>query len=305
MAWLHLRCPSCGANLEGADERTVIECSYCGATHERARWQGPPTPTPTPNGASGSSPLLVTLSVVALVMISLGFYAWSMLGSPGVGTDRASLADAPEPSPSAPIVVPEAIPAGETEPPARTYGWRSGKVIVADVDDDGIDDVIGMITEGNQQIVRRVAISGSDGEFIWETEIAKATDVPAAHLSFDVEHRLVLMTVGTEVSAFELATGERRWTSHFSDKVAAEIIDGERLFVATKDERITGLQITDGTSLASDLVPSAAAFNLPRDWSMTQTPLSFRYTHAFRVRGSERRDRLLPDRRASVGRVPA
>jgi outer membrane protein assembly factor BamB len=151
--------------------------------------------------------------------------------------------------------------------------------------ESGIDDAIGLITEDKGQIVRRVAISGSDGAFIWETEVGKTSEVPAGYLSFDAEHRLLLMTMGTEISAFELSTGERRWTSHLSDMIEAQILDGEQLFVATKDRRITALQLTDGTSLASDLEPSDAAFNLPKDWSTTQTPLTFRYTQEFEFAG--------------------
>jgi hypothetical protein len=134
------QCPNCGAQLHPDEGARTVTCEFCGATSPLA------TPAPSrPAGERIDAPratggTTIPWSRVALVLVPVGAVAvWLALRK-----------DAPPPVPaaasSAPIVA--ATDASAAVPTRKATVWHVPP-IVADVNDDGVEDIVGQWDDDN------------------------------------------------------------------------------------------------------------------------------------------------------------
>jgi outer membrane protein assembly factor BamB len=265
MAIVKLVCQGCGANLDAFDNQSVMQCGYCGtvnqikkAVHEPPAKKPPPPvqqpapqlqpppavqvhvspQAPRPQHSSGGG-LRAFLLIMALLPLIAGG-AITFFAAQGTHEMFKGV---------------EAVPGfrgaggGTGAAKARSYSWRSERPFVADVNGDGVDDILGTIYEFDSQNLLLTAMSGSDWATLWETTIGKQSDISGRLLvRFEPQHQLLLLALGASLTAYDAKTGEPRWVTNLSDAVENIAIEGEQLWVATIDEGRHVVALADGSS---------------------------------------------------------
>lgn len=259
-----VRCPHCGASLQVDPRADSATCAYCGTT---SLLRGKPTAAPggapvivvRPGGGFGMVIFAVVVAVVVMAVLALTFT--SSRPSPPVAAVAVQEA--------APIQVAVAseppAPAIDDAPRREVERLETGRrPLLADVDGDGLDDVIALATlhEGARRWDAFVAFSGATGEQLWQVAVpedARGTFAAVAH------GRLLLLGGAGQVSAHDLATGQQQWSTALGDRGLrlCAATEPDAVLVPTADARVLQLDIKTGKQ--SPTKPSAACAPLPGD----------------------------------------
>ncbi|HVK78115.1 MAG TPA: PQQ-binding-like beta-propeller repeat protein [Kofleriaceae bacterium] len=234
MRAIQVRCPNCGASLAADADAAAVTCSYCG-TSSRIQTRSrvfqvprplPPAPDAAPrpvarqrvNGAVMAVPFLV----ISVAIASSVMYAGSKAGQ---GVIRQL---------------------GGGGPALR---WSGDVPVLADVDGDGADDLIGFsryVLDGDR--MHLAAISGATGALLWESpRLGTYTEVYQGVVAAAGD-RVLLATSAGALAGFDRATGQPRWEAQLGEKVA-HLCAGEpgTIVVGTADERWHTVALDSGS----------------------------------------------------------
>ena len=112
-------------------------------------------------------------------------------------------------------------PAIQAHEPARStpeppvVSWDSGTALITDVDGDGVDDVIGLISDSVKPSPSLAAFSGQDGRRLWETTLGADRTTTLALAGATIVRG---DTVGM-VYAYAVSTGAERWHQPAAERV--------------------------------------------------------------------------------------
>lgn len=246
---VQLKCPNCGATLQTAETALQMTCTYCGQVsriQQRSRvlqrLQPPVGPSNLPVVTRPASSTRWVIFAVAVVFA--GATAGSALFIGRQAVRRAKLAD--------------------TSVAASERGWSAswdGRPVIADVDGDGVEDLIGMTRYQQGDQAKLAAFSGVTGKLLWESPgLGKHTD--ATGLVAAAGDKVLRATSDGRVHAHERATGARAWALDLGEKTAAFCSgDAGAVIVATADQRAHRLELATG--VRSD----APALRIEDEWS--------------------------------------
>jgi len=282
MAIVKLVCQGCGANLDALDTHRVFQCGYCGTTNQITVASSPPAPTPapgppppiqfqppiqqfgpTPTHASSAGRGLSMFILISTLMplVIGGAIAYLSFSSSQELLDSVGFGGKPDPSQA------------QAKPTRTAYWWGSGRPFLADVNGDGVEDIIGATVVIESQTVVLTAISGADSSTLWEQPLGKQAAIPdKLLLRYEPSNRLVLVPTGTALTAYAIETGGRRWVTSFSDAIGEIVLDGDALWVATIDDKHSKVSLADGTISAAETKPSEAAVALLDDEGYSLIP---------------------------------
>ncbi|KIG17263.1 hypothetical protein DB30_03446 [Enhygromyxa salina] len=266
MAIVKLVCQGCGANLDATDDLRVLQCGYCGTTNQIKRTvhqqpAPPPQPplqqqqmyyAPPPNqvntvstggSGAGKAVLIIVLLVTFLPLVIGGIVAFTVFQSANEVFEQ----------------VKSGINTATAVANSRKYLWRNGRPFVADVNGDGVDDVIGTINEIGSQQLTLTAMSGSDWSTLWEVDLGRMSELPNPTLYYEPGSQLVLLGLGATLRAYDAKTGADRWLASLPDKLEALAINGDHLWVATIDDAASLITLVDGKLSPGQPKPPAGA----------------------------------------------
>ena len=229
----------------------VVTCQYCGARSLLDRGRGRTHVPQNTEGmlvvrvlpSSSSAPAVVALAGVLLAA--------------GIGVAvLLSVTASSKPSRSiSPGITPPSTPFS-TAP--RSY--FSDQPMVADVNDDGVPDVIGKsnIPAGDEWIA---AYDGRNGKELWRTaNLSKDAAGPEARRAV-VGDRLISVDSLGKAQAYDLRTGAPLWSAPLGEK-AERVCQGDALIVVqTVDEAKHGLEPATGKK--RELAKNAACASVP------------------------------------------
>lgn len=141
-------------------------------------------------------------------------------------------------------------------PPAGTLGARGaspswhGRPVLADVDGDGIVDIIGntrYVRDGDQ--IHVAAFSGTSGALLWESSAVGTHSNTLSSRLASVADRVLVSKDDGQIHAYTRATGAAVWTAALGDKVVAYCANAEAaqtVVVATLDGHAHQLDLRTG-----------------------------------------------------------
>lgn len=223
MRALIVTCPRCGANLPVTQPGPTVVCAYCGTEariQQRSRvWQVPqaPPPGPQPVARQRVSKLVYLWPVVMVVAVGAGLLAARRFQ--GLAEEQTRRA------------------AGVAK---DGMSWAGSAPVLADVDGDGVQDVIGLgryLFDGDQ--VELAAFAGVDGRRLWRTpRLGTFSQWAQARVAARGAVVTVAGADGTLIG-FDRATGAERWRLALGEKVELMCAGpgADELVVATADQR--------------------------------------------------------------------
>jgi len=128
------------------------------------------------------------------------------------------------------------------EPPALS--WNAGTPLVTDVDGDGVDDMIGLISYRAVSTATLAAFSGQDGHRLWETTLGsdRTTRLALAGTT------LIRSDMVGIVYAYAVTTGAERWHQPASERVE-QLCAGDSpddILLETADHRWLQVPLSSG-----------------------------------------------------------
>ncbi|MEO7734856.1 MAG: PQQ-binding-like beta-propeller repeat protein [Kofleriaceae bacterium] len=237
-----VRCPECGATTAASGELAL--CTYCG-TQSRVQRRTqvfqrpiplPPLPhfVPVATQVRRTSTMWLVLGIITVLPMVVGGSMCLVGRSLGMmPTGRPVAATSPPP------------------PPARERDWESAHPIIADVDGDGIEDVIGIQRQLTPDGMRLAAVSGADGHVLWSTpDLGAYIDVYRYVATLAGETVLFFdVTNAPRLVAYDAHNGANKW-----DVVPPEIVSAicgagsasGKVTLVTKDEARFTLELATG-----------------------------------------------------------
>lgn len=230
------RCPGCGAALPLRDATPWVRCTYCGREVEIARTQ-----------QLAAVPAAERSSPRALVAWFVGLGVVAVIVAGVVAVLRAR--------PASRVVTSTPVDAAVPPPPlvdARAPGLHawvgSGNLpVLADVDGDGVEDVIGRFSELEpEHTVWLGAFSGADLSPLWRAGPFAAW--PGEVRFAGAGERLVVADPSPALHVLDRATGEHRATATLSDKVRHVcVLPGDEVaFLELVDEQHVSVTVATG-----------------------------------------------------------
>ncbi len=224
---IDIKCPTCSAPLPIAADAQTVTCRYCGGTSvvERGgKTVVPPTPGQGVVHIPTHSPLkMIMMTWAATSVLGAGGAAYYMVAAapyvPSVASEGAPAAAA----------VPVPVPAG----PAYTY---NDKPMLADVNGDGVPDVVGKINEYNVG-TWIAAFDGNDGKELWRTDLLSPDAADASARRGLVLGRVLSIDPLGKAQAYDLKNGNPLWTTLLGEQ-AQEICEGEGVIVVTTTDDV-------------------------------------------------------------------
>ena len=236
-------CPRCGAQLQPVPGSEQATCAYCGTVSFVERPRAPlHVAGATPK--SSNTALFVVLGIGAFVLLIVGVSVLLLVGgSEAPATVRTSKTEpAAAPAAPPPPVAPDAVDAPDAPPIEIVSGF---KPLLADVDGDGSDDVVTLLsTEGGSSALHYAVFSGRTGK-----EISRSPAVPDRNDSVAVvSRRLISANRSGQLTSFGLANGSQQWTTALGARVTAFCAakSSDALLVRTDELRQLSIDLTTG-----------------------------------------------------------
>ena len=232
-----LNCPRCGATVEldSAGERAT--CQFCRTVSYTERVGRPGAPIVVVK----SHPIvLLSLSLGLLaLLIAAGSLLASSASAPTAAPAQATGRQGGMPRASAPPEAPAAetpLPEPETQRTVASYAPAR----LVDADGDGDDELLVPI-ERQQGSARSAHFAVYTLPALKLLEETPALEQPQRALTAVVRSRLLSSKPNGELEAYDLASGDRQWTTALGERVAALCAASERradaLHVVTDDGR--------------------------------------------------------------------
>jgi LSD1 subclass zinc finger protein len=243
-------CEGCGAPLWLPEGASTATCSFCGRAHvvRAGRPAGAPSPAGRPAGPTSSWPRFVVAFLVFDLVVGV-VIAVAVLVAPG----RAAGPTVFERPSAGPATGPGS---GGVVPEGEHLQWNASgqSVAPADVDGDGVEDVVGLYRllelPSGAQTVYAGAFRGTTFERIWKSPpLGSFLTAPGAHVA--VAGRRALVTGGTVGHVLDIATGRELSAVKLTDQaqgICAPRGGGRQLFV----------QVLDGANVLVDVETGAA-----------------------------------------------
>ena len=149
-------------------------------------------------------------------------------------------ADPPEVEPPAPAVVEEKE--DEKEEKEEPLNWNANRPFVADVNGDGVEDILGQISHraDGKSTSRLAAVNGKDFKLLWMGAMAPR------YSELHYTPSRLLLAHDNRLQAFEPATGKQAWKATLSDKIVEIYEGGEVAIVQTKDKAWSTVSLKTG-----------------------------------------------------------
>ncbi len=209
------KCPECGGRLSVAGDATSATCSYCGTVARvQRRTQFLQRPIPLEPAQDHESPHVARQVRSVGPSVAVGVVVSLLIGGSltAVGIARRSAMQPPVAKPA----VATGAKATAAEPPS----WSGATPLVADVDNDGVDDFLGIDRTVSVDTMRFAAYSGKDGHVVWKTPSLGTFDDVHQDVFALAGDALIVGDNKAHLAAFEVATGKPRW--HVD---ASEVVD--------------------------------------------------------------------------------
>jgi outer membrane protein assembly factor BamB len=129
--------------------------------------------------------------------------------------------------------------------------WWTSYPVIADVDGDGVDDVIGFDRNVSRDRMKLTAFSGKTGHVLWHT--ASLGTYTTAYQSgiYAAPGVVVLWDQTAHVTGFDLKTGVKRWSVSAAEVVKGACSAGNAVVLSTADKRQWSLDLTTGALAAN------------------------------------------------------
>ncbi len=244
-----MRCPNCGASLTVDDGATSVACQYCGTTSRiQTRSRVLQVPRPLPTGGPQPGGPVARQRVNRAVLIGPAVFTAGVIGFSGYMAQRST--ERVQRAISQQVPVSAGTNSTPAPPEQRPDTWATGLPLVADVDGDGGDDLIGLtrnVMDGDRAQIG--AFSGATGTPLWRGErLGTYSDTVQAVLYLAGDH-VLMATPGGELRSFGTRDGAPRWTTAMGERIDAACAIGgeaERVMVGTSDRRWHVITLVDG-----------------------------------------------------------
>lgn len=237
---MEIKCKNCAAKLTAAEGAAAVTCEFCGAT-TKLRGAPPAGARVAIETAPRSSHAGLRIALVAVLLVVLGA-VWLV-------KKIVSSVGAPEKPTAAAVATPEAPVARERD--EDHWEWQgTGAVMLADVDGDGVDDLIGRLRFMRAgDLVRIAALSGKTGAPLWQSApIGSYSDSYQGPL-LQAGKRLVHADPRGLIRGLDLATGRVLWSFQATDTLRTSCVgDADRLLLELEDRTWIDLDLVDGTA---------------------------------------------------------
>lgn len=271
MKAIQVKCPHCNAQLRADETTQMVTCEYCGTasqiqrrTRILERVQLPAQINPAMRYAvqSHSSgwkwmvlaivfiPVLITVIVIVSVVsrvrqtvrVEIPKEITAAFGSNGIKIDMSG-------------------GGGKNRGPS----WQgTDSVLVADVDGDGVPELIGrgrQVQVGDS--IRLLALDLATGRIKWQSEpIGTYSDTYTGPLSIAGDLVVHANNSGT-IQAFAVKDGARTWKATQDERVAAFCLDGDNLVAVGADDMLRTYARADGAVVGT---PKAAPGKGKASW---------------------------------------
>ena len=220
------RCAHCHAPLEVPPGAQQATCSYCGhQTQLRQEPKAPPSVQVTVAAPQVNKlALIIPLIAVALTTI-MGAVGFLLMGGQSGATGEAISASVGASSTQAPEVI----------------TWQ-GAPALCSIEGDGTEDVIGLFRRNDDDGKQRIyagAFRGADLERVWEAGPFGDTDKPTQYTRIAcADDTVVVADFRGTVRAYDVSSGEKRWSFSVTDRVDRLCADAatRQVFVEVVDE---------------------------------------------------------------------
>jgi hypothetical protein len=239
-----IRCPNCNAALEVDDGQTTVTCAYCHASSRlQAHTQVWQAAAPGPRNPGTAAPARNAAMVLVIGMLVL------VVGGAGAAYFMVRRASVPFASSGGATTAP--TPSSQTSKRApEQVRWNSDRPLLRDLDGDGADDLVGVISVYDGEPKNYVAAySGDDGHPMWRSAEVPKDAGSQPHIAMAGDWLLLSGTDG-KLRSYAVGDGKTGWTVELGEKLAmlcalpAE--SPPQVRVITADDRGRDVQLATG-----------------------------------------------------------
>jgi outer membrane protein assembly factor BamB len=225
---IDIQCPKCAAPVHIAADATSVACRYCGTTSVIDRGRAKP-----PRQAPAASPH-VSFRLLPVVM--------GVLTTVGVVT-AVSVLNLRRSEGGSQFAVPGVQ--GLWSGPAAA-GHFADRPMLAEINGDGVLDVVGKVRGGGTTIEQITAFDGSNGAELWHTEPLTKDASDAGTLRGVLLGRVISVDALGKAQAYDLRTGNPAWSALLGEKGSKMCEADGTIVIETTDEARHGLDPATG-----------------------------------------------------------
>ena len=288
-----IKCPNCNGPLPAAPAGSSQKCPFCAVDVQRAPGPQPPGPPAPPHGpppvagplppprlpqpapqATHSSALPMVGVIFAVIIVMGASLMVYFLNRPGAVTGTS---------------IKKHLEAAVTKAKGEKISWATYRPYVLDVNGDGVDDVVGKISdrESGKTVYYLATLDGKTFKLLW-----RGQKVPKRGSQTYLAPAHLLMTHVNVLRAFSLESGKQAWQATLPDRIE-KVYKGEGTVVLkTKDKAWHEVTLESGavavrtskkqprfqlpTEKRFDLIPRRALINVRQSqWKDLRVQRSF------------------------------
>ena len=251
MRAIALKCPNCGASLNAAATAPTVTCAYCQTT-SRVR----------PRTAFFEAPVKLPRAPPQLARLPVATQQHSRRWAVGCSLAITGFVALMSLVPMLIINKVKQAATGHDGVSGRMLNWSSPTPLAADVNGDGVTDLIGRL-QGleDTESVHLVAFDGASGKKLWRSETLGTYRERGVVVLFG--ETLAFVNDRGLARGFSAADGSARWKVKLGEKLERACRANDKTYLVTADERWINLDIASGK--AAEARPPAGCAPLPTD----------------------------------------
>ena len=261
MRLVSLKCPECGAAIQSPQQANTTTCDYCGITcqvRRRTAFFERPAPLPVIQAGAARLPIAVQKHSITWLIVTIGILIATTAALPLCIINRArSHAENPDP------IYAMTQAAKRPQRPAMTWNGVGG-LLLADLNDDGKQDVIGRVRVEKGKRLAMAAFDGATGQQLWRSKSFGDRNRANRSAVGLTPYAVIVGDGSSGVTAFAAKDGTTTWTLRL-DEIVKSVCAGDTgsVLLQTADHKQHPVNITTGERLPS--IGKRACQPLPSD----------------------------------------